>query len=279
MPLREYFPLLRSAYRKWSADGAADLAAALSYYTIATLVPFTVLLVASLGIFFGEAGRAEVQQQIGILAGSEIGRLFADIAAATHRSNNILVATLSALITLATGIGLFNHVKATMERMWHASAARRGSFWRRFLPNAALFVLIVALGALLFAAAAAATLLSVLEDPLLFGRFAAVLDLPVFFGLAALFFFLVYRLLPDKTFPAEDLAVGAVATAVFFTLGRFVLQLYFNWRNPASIYGTASAVVLLLFWVFYSAQIFYFGVEFTAVYAKRKQTNPHHLES
>jgi membrane protein len=271
-PIRSTFLLFRAAYQQWSDDNVADLAAALAYYALVSIVPLIVLFIAGVGIIFGEATtRHEIQRQIAAVAGTDIAQFVADVAAAARRSSNILAAWLSTSVTVLVAIGLFNHLRTSIDHMWRVPARPSEPFWKNFIPNIALFLMVLAISLLLLVTAFLSTILTVSASRLVDGNILIkLLNIPLLFLLGTFFFTAIYYLLPSKKLPARELIAGAAVTSLLFTLGRLLIGFYFTWQNPASIYGGASAVVALLLWVYYSAQIFYFGVEFTYVYARRK---------
>jgi membrane protein len=271
--MRSALTLFRSAIFQWREHNAASLAAALAYYALVSIVPLVVLAIAGLGIFFDRTATIhQVQAQISSVAGKDIGQLVADVASSTRRSNNLFVAIVSALITVFASLGLFNHIRSSLDRMFHAPKEKKMTWKKNFLRNISLFVIFGAIGLVLLLSALLTTDILFIAQ-YLFGapKLMNLLNVIFFFLMTTLFVTSIYRLLPSIKLPWKALLIGAVATSLFLTLGKLMIGWYLGAKDPASVYGGASAVVALLIWVYYSAQIFYFGVEFTYIYAKRKQ--------
>lgn len=258
---------------RWSDRNAPRLGAALAYYTLLSLAPLLVLLVGICGLVFKRSAEQHLVQQVAALAGSSSAKTIQTLLDSAHHANGTL-ATIIALATLLFGAsGVFMELRSSLNIIWDVPA-RLTSTWRDFVSERLVsFAMIVALGFLLLVSLIASAAISLLEKffsdfvPL---HFAILTELANFgislVGLAVLFA-LIFKFVPDLPIHWRDVAIGAIATAVLFTVGKALLGLYLGTAGVGSTYGAAGSLVALVVWVYYSAQIFFFGAVFTRVYA------------
>jgi membrane protein len=195
--------------------------------------------------------------------------------------------TLAGLLFGATG--LFFGIQDALNTVWQVPPDPPRNVWRALLgiiqDRALSFVMVVASGGLLVASLAISTLLTVL-DPLLSvlqpqsATLLTVVNLLISFGISALLFALLYRILPETKVRWREVWLGALSAALLFTVGRFVLSWYLTYSNVRTVFGAASSFVAVLIWVYYSAQIFLYGAEVCYVYTKRNLVSDEpHLRS
>jgi membrane protein len=219
--------------------------------------------------------------------GAEGARAIQPTIENTSRPSSGIVATLAGLITLLFGATVvFSELQDALNTIWKVpSTPRRGMMlrliWHRFLA----FIMVLAIGFLLLLSIIANSALTAVMQ--LFGD---ILPRPVdwlrtanfifSFGIVTLLFAMIYKVLPNLDIAWGDVLVGAVATAVLFMAGKFLIELYLGYSSIASVYGAAGSLVILLMWIYYSAQILYVGAEFTKVYAQRRMRKiaPHEAE-
>ena len=269
--------LLKQTYKEWRDDKASRLAAALSYYTAVAIAPLLVLLVTVIGFFYGQDS-AQIQL-IGQLRGM-VGPQGAEVAQAVIESadqpNVAGIAGILSLLTLMWGASnVFVELQDSLDTIWGVELKKRNTgitamIRERFLS----FSMILVIGFLLLVSLVLTAVLSAVGN-LLGGMMPGlallwqVVNFVVSFGITTLLFALIYKVLPDAEFSWRDVWMGAAVTALLFTIGKFVLGLYLGNQTMTSAYGAAGSLVVLLIWIYYSAQIFFFGAEFTQVYARR----------
>ena len=273
---RAFGSLLKEAGEAWVGDNATRLSAALAYYAIFSLAPLIVIAVSIAGLVFGEeAARGQLSGQIRSLAGETAGNAIQALAkGAAHRSAGIFAAIAGIIALLFGASGVFGELKRSLNDVWGVVAQPGGSLMAalrdRFLSFAMVlgigFLLVVSLVVSVGVAAVTAYLRSAL--PLPPGVFAAG-DLVISLGVVTLLFAMIFKILPDVSIRWRDVAIGAIGTALLFTIGKFLIGLYLGASSVASSYGAAGSVIVALLWVYYSACILFFGAEFTKVYARR----------
>ena len=273
---RVLWHLIKEAASDWSRDRAPRLGAALAYYTVFSLVPFLVVVIAVIGLVFGEeAAQSAILSQIAELVGEQTAAAIKDMIQRADQPSTGLFATGLAVATLLLGAsGVFGQLQDALNTVWGVEPKEGRGVWGfikdRFLSFVAVlgtgFLLLVSL--ILSSALAAfgkwfGELLPLPETVLQFMNFA--MSFVIITGLFAL----IFKILPDAKVAWRDVWIGAVLTSALFTIGKFALGLYLGKSNVASAYGAAGSLVLVLLWVYYSAQILLYGAEFTQVYANR----------
>ncbi len=276
-PLRVDWSLFQAAGIAWFAHDAQRLGAALAYYTIFSLAPLLLLFVSIAGILFGEdAVRGEIYWQIRAVAGHEGAAFIQQLlkGARMHPTSNILAAILGFTMIVVGASSVFGELRDDLNYIWDVPAPQE-SVWRGMLRYRIFsFALVLGSGLLITASLSLSVAIQAAEKyasgyiripPLLLeaanagGTFLAT----------TLLFGLVYTILPERRVPWRDVAVGSVVTAVLFTAGKSLVAIYLGRSGVGSLYGAAGSLVVLLVWVYYSAQIFLFGAEFTHVYSQR----------
>ena len=266
------------SFKEWNEDKASRLAAALAYYTMFSLAPLLVIVVAIAGFFFDRGTvQEQLTQQIQGLVGSE-GAAFAQTAlenANTPGDSTSLIASLISVVLLLVGAtGVFGQLQESLNVIWNVEAkpdsAAKGFIHQRLLS----FAMLVTIGFLLMVSLVLSTALAALSSyfsDLLPGMDALwqVLNIVVSLAIITVLFALLFKYVPDVKIDWNDVWTGAFITAFLFTVGKFLLGLYLGNGGFASTYGAAGSVIVILAWVYYSAQILFFGAEFTQVYARR----------
>lgn len=271
MPPRTARDLARRFARKWGDDQVATHGAALAYYTIFSIAPLLVVTIAVAGLVLGErVATSEVVARLEHAVGPEPARLLREMIAQVSSPRSGLIATLLGVTTMLLGAtGVLVRLQSTLERIWGTTRRRgvRGSLRQRAVGLG----LIVGFGLLVFASMLLATALNALEGRLaLYFPTAAALAGPASFlatlALHALAFATLFRVLPGARTPWRDLGVGGLFTALLFALGTEAIGWYLG-RASTSVYGAASSLVLLLLWIYYSAEILLAGAVFTVVWS------------
>ncbi|MBD0315239.1 MAG: YihY/virulence factor BrkB family protein [Nitrospiraceae bacterium] len=271
------WPLLKEAASDWSHDRAPRLGAALAYYTVFSIVPLLIIIIAVIGLVFGQdAAQGAIMQHIASLVGEQSAATLKDMIQRADEPSTGILATIIAVGTALLGAsGFFGELQSALNTVWGLQPKEGLGIWgyirSRFLSMATVlgtaFLLLVSL--LLTAAVSSVGkwfggLLPLPE--LVLQAINVLLSFIVITGLFAM----IFKVLPDAHVAWRDVWVGAALTAALFTVGKFAIGLYLGKSNPGSGYGAAGSLVILLVWVYYSAQILLYGAEFTQVYANRR---------
>lgn len=268
--------LLKDTVAEWQEDKVSLWAAALAYYTIFSIAPLLIIAISIAGAVFGEeAARGEIVGQIRGLVGQQGAEAIQTMIENANRpSSGGFIATLLGIGTLLFGAsGVFTQLQDALNAIWEVKPKPgqgiKGVVKSRFLS----FAMVLVIGFLLLVSLVMTAALSALSNffsHLLPGADGLwhVVNLGIAFGVITLLFAMIYKFLPDAKIPWSDLWVGAAATAFLFTIGKFLIGLYLGHSSIGSTYGAAGSLVVVLVWIFYSAQIILFGAEFTQVYAK-----------
>jgi membrane protein len=273
-------PRLRStiwgAMRGWSEHQAASRGAALSFYTLFSLAPILVLVISIAGLFFGaEAARGELFAQISGLIGETGAAAVQGVLAATQRTGGGVFATLAAIGMLVIGATtVFAELKSSLDAIWETREQVTNGIWAYLRKRVLSFGLVLVLAFLLLVSLAVNAALVLLQHywsqlwtQSSFGLVAEFFSALFSFGTVTLLFAVIFRMLPPVRVTWRDVLPGALITTLLFQIGKRFIGLYLGNSAVASSYGAAGSVVALMLWVYYSAQIFFFGAELTRQYA------------
>ena len=270
--------LLRDSVQAFIDDEALTRGASISFYTITSIGPVLFIVVAIAGLAFGEdAARGAIASQLSEL----MGRASADLVqtavqSASGKSSGILASVLGATTLLITASGVFGEMQSALNAIWKTQ--RRGTTVTRLVrARAASLGLVAALGFLLLVSLVISAILSGLSSyinaVLPFGALILqILNFAISFAMISVLFAAIYKVLPDAKLSWADVLVGALVTALLFNVGKFLIGFYLGHSALASSYGAAGALIIVLLWIYYSAQIFLLGAEFTKIYASRRGT-------
>jgi membrane protein len=269
----------RAVLRTWRAAHAGLHGAALAYYTLFALAPMLLIVTAVAGLVYGEeAVRGEVVGQIDQLIGRSGAELVESLLADAREADGGLAAVIGGITFLLGATGAFVELQRALNQVWQVHAAPRRNVSRFLLNRAQAFGLVVALGFILLvslvidaglSAVAAWSTVRFPELPLL-----DVLHGAVSLVVVSAVFALIYRVLPDVELGWRDVVLGSVVTAVLFTVGKRLIGLYLGQASPASAYGAAGSVVIVMVWVFYSAQVVLLGAAITRVASEARGARP-----
>jgi membrane protein len=272
---REIWALIKDAANGWNAHQASRIGAALAFYTVFSLGPILLLAVVVAGFFFGQgAARGEVHQQVSTLIGAKAAAEVQTLLLRAHRPAAGVLATAISVVTLlfSADVALVE-LKSGLDDIWSVQPETRRWYWRYLRSRLLSIGLILSLGFLLLASlifsAALGALATLSPGIVIVGLVLRSTNALMSFGLAVLLFATVYKVLPSVRLAWKDVVVGALITAVLFTAGKFVIGLYLGSSTVASTYGAAGSVIVVLLWVYYSAEVFLFGAELTRGYACR----------
>jgi len=272
---RAWWVLLKQSFRAWNDDYAPSMGAALAYYTLFSLAPLLIIVIAVGGLVVGqEAARGEIVAQFGALVGTEGARAVQDLLASASRPQASVVASIVGVVTLVVGAtSVFAELQSSLDRIWRAPALPQAGVFALIRTRLSSFGMIVALGFLLLVSLVIGAALSALGQwsGWLFSTLLLLqaANLIVGFAITVVLFAAAYRILPRVAIAWGDVWIGAVVTAILFTVGKYLIGLYLGHAGVASGFGAAGSVVVILVWVYYSAQVFLLGAEFTWVFAHR----------
>jgi membrane protein len=276
MTLKTAWQLIKTAGSNWSDDKASRLGAAIAYYTVFAIPPLLVIVIFVASLVFDENRvRSQLMDQVGGMVGEQgagsIGSALDKIG--SHKSG-IIATVIAAATLILTATGLFVELQSSLNTIWGVQAKGGLGVWGFIRDRLLSFAMVLGIGFLLMVSLVVSAVLAAL------GKYLAglvpgldwvwmLVNVGVSIGVITLLFAMIFKVLPDLRIAWRDVWVGALLTAILFTAGKFALGLYLGKNSTVSAYGAAGSLVLILLWVYYSAQILFFGAEFTQAYAAR----------
>jgi membrane protein len=258
----------------WVDHRASSKGAALAFYTLFSLTPILILASAIAGFIFGvDAARGEIVAQVQGMVGPNGAEAIQALLAAARDPTSGLMATIVASVLLVVGAtSVFAELKGSLDELWGIGKSQDTGFMGLVRTRLLSFGLVLVLAFLLLVSlvvSAALTLIEQRADGVLgiSTAFLTTISSIISFGVIACMFAVIYKTLPDAPLTWRDVWIGAVFTAGLFSLGKYVIGLYLGNSGVASSFGAAGSLIALLLWVYYSAQIFFLGAEFTRHYA------------
>jgi membrane protein len=273
--VKRYWELVNRVVNAWIDDRAPSMGAALAYYTLFSLAPLLLIVTAVAGLVFGEeAARGEIQAQLESLMGARSAGVVQDLLASVDQpAESKAAAALGVVLLLVGATTVFGELQNALDRIWRAREHPPSTGWISLVRERLLsFGMILAIGFLLMVSLVASATLAVVGrwwTPI-FGDWYTLASLgnhAASFVLVSAIFALIYKVMPRVKVAWNDVWVGAIFTALLFTLGKWLIGLYVGSSGVTSGFGAAGSLVVVLVWVYYSAQIFLLGAEFTWVYA------------
>lgn len=280
MGCRQCWDLLRSAFTEWVDDKAPRLGAALAFYTALSLAPLLVVVLAIAGLAYGQkAVEGQLVWQIQDMVGVEGAKAIQALISAAHRPSSGVIATILGLLTLFFGASsAFAELSDALNTIWRIPVNPRqsgvASLFDMVKRRTVSFLMVLGVGLLLlltlFASAGITAVETFFGDVLpMPGPFLQIVNFLISFMVIAILFALIYKVLPDVRLKWSDVAIGAAITSLLFSVGKFLIGLYLGTTTIASSYGAAGSFLIVLLWVYYSAQVFFLGAEFTKIYTRR----------
>ena len=270
-----YFQLLKDAFSEWSEDKVPRLSAALAFYTMLSIAPLLLIAMKVVGVFFRGSTETTVQSYVKNVTGNEeSAKTIVDMArnAANQQSEGTIAAIIGVVILLMSASGVFGELQDSMNTIFDVKPRPDRGFLGTVKDRFLSMTMVFGVAFLLLVSLIATAVLNSLSEHLLPGAnwLWKVVGYVVAFAIISGLFALMFKFIPDVKIQWKNVWLGAVVTAALFVLGKFALGWYLGRKGATSVYGTAGALVAVLLWVYYSAQIFFFGAEFTQVYARNK---------
>ncbi len=280
--------LLKETVKEFLDDKAMRLSAALAYYSVFSLAPLLIIAISIAGTIFGEdAARGAIEAELTESIGQQAAAAVQDMVSNAYLDGSSWVMTLVGFaILLVTASGVFAQLKDAMNAVWDIEVKPgggvKGLVKARLLALSMVLVIGFLLLISLMASAASAAAIKWLGNALpIPGFIFQICTFTISLGLVTVLFGMIFKILPDAHIEWRDVWSGAFLTAILFSIGKLLLGIYLGREGAASAYGAAGALILLLSWVYYSANILLLGAEFTQVYARsrgrRIQPNSHAL--
>jgi membrane protein len=263
-----------NSFTSWVDHRASSKGAALAFYTLFSLTPILVLAIAVSGFVFGaEAAQGEIVVQVQGLVGPNGAQAIQALLAASRDPVSGMVATLVASFLLLLGAtSVFAELKDSLDEIWDIDKSNQSALVEILRTRLLSFGMILVLAFLLLVSLVISAILAMLEHHVAayLSNTASILATAsslISYGVIACMFAIIYKTLPDVPLTWRDVWIGAIFTAGLFSLGKYVIGLYLGNSGIASSFGAAGSLIALLLWVYYSAQIFFMGAEFTRHYA------------
>ena len=273
---RKNFSILKASFSAFMEDKALKMSASLAYYTIFSMAPLIMILISAASIFYGkEAIQNKVFEELNGFLGNDAAMKIQEILREITLKSDSTLAIILGVATLFIGAtGVFIEIQDSINQIWRVKAKPKKG-WEKMIVNRILsFSMIISLGFLLIVSliingiilALSAKLNQYFPEMTVF--IIEIINAAITFVVIAALFGIIFKFLPDVEISWKDVRVGAIFTAILFTIGRYLIGLYVEKVGPGSAYGAAGSLIIILVWVYYTSAILYFGAEFTQVYAE-----------
>jgi membrane protein len=275
MNTKELLRILKTTIASWNKHEAPRLGAALAFYTILSMSPLVILLVAIAGLVLSHSTvQNDILSEVHDMVGPQGAKAVAAMLANTQRpAAGIFGAIVGVLSLLFGASGVFGELRSALNKIWEVEPKEASEIWLVLRERVLSFGMVLSIGFLLMVSLILSTALAAISK-----FFSGLLPVPTIviaavnflfsFGGIAVLFGLIFRFVPATRTPWRDLWPGSLVTALLFTIGKGLIGLYLGKASVGSAYGAAGSVIVLIVWVYYSAQIFFFGAEFTCSYRK-----------
>ena len=276
MKLADLWPLVKDAATAWIDDYAPSMGAAIAYYTMFSLAPLLLIAIAVAALVFGqEVASGEVLAQLRGLMGEQGAQAVQAMLESASKPEQGVLATIVGVLLLVVGATtVFGELQDALDRIWRAPARKESGVWSLLRSRLLSFGMILGIGFLLIVSLVMSAALSAIGKWMgpMFGSWEVVaqaVNFVISFAMVSVMFALIYKIMPRVKIAWRDVWTGAIVTALLFTIGKFAIGLYIGKSGVASAFGAAGSLAVLLIWIYYSAQIFLLGAEFTWAYAHR----------
>jgi membrane protein len=263
---------------EFSNDNVLKYSASLAYYTVFSIAPMIIIIIAVCGFLFNkEAVQGEIYGQIKSLVGSDAAMQVQDTIKNISFSQNTRLAAIIGIITLIIGAtGIFGEIQDSLNKIWGLQVKAKAGWWKIILNRLLSFSLVLSLGFVLVVSLVLNAIILALGNrlnllfPGILYTFIPAIEAISSLVITTILFAAIFKVLPDAKIKWKDVIVGGLATSVLFMLGKFLIGYYLASSKLTTMYGAAGSVIILLSWAYYSAAILYMGAEFTKVYAIRQ---------
>ncbi|MCU7496472.1 MAG: YihY/virulence factor BrkB family protein [Ignavibacteria bacterium] len=276
MKLSLVWNVLKETFTKWSDDKAPKLAASLSFYTIFSIAPMLLLIIAIAGFVFGnDAAQGRIVEQLQSLVGKESAVLIQNAIKQSSNLQSGIIATVIGIVTLLLGAsGVFLELQDSLNMIWKVRRKPDTAVMAFLKSRLISFSLIIAVGVLLMASLIISTVISALSDFIeryisIPGFVLSLTDFIISLLIMVVLFSMIYRVLPDVKLSWKDVRIGGIITSLLFILGKYLISLYLGRSSISSTFGAAGSLAVFIIWIYYTSQILFLGAEFTYVYAVR----------
>jgi membrane protein len=273
---KSVFDFLRQVFNEWNMDKVPRLAAALAFFTMLSIAPLLIVIIAVSGLLLGnDVARQQVIGQVQGLVGPQGGALINTVVQNTRQVGTTWFATIFGIVVIVLGAtGVVGELKDALNTIWNVASKPGDSILHVVRDRVFSLGMVLGLGFMLLVSLVISAALTALGSFLVsliqqWVFVAGLLDLVVSLGVITLIFAALFKFLPDVRVAWRDVWIGALVTALLFTLGKYIIGVYLGNSNLASPFGAAGSLVVLLVWVYYAAQILFLGAEITQVYANR----------
>lgn len=271
--LKSLWTILKNTVQGFADDKVTQLSAALSYATIFSFAPFTLVII-TIGAFFAQDLEGELFGELSQLLGTDVAKVLQDVVHKAQVANTSTISTIVGIgVILFSATTIFISIQESLNTIWGIKPKPKKG-WLKLIKNRLLsFSIIIALGFILLVTMSASSIIGLLNERLmtyfpdqmviLFKLIGIILNI----AFTTLVFLLIFKVLPDAKIKYRDVTIGAVVTTVLFLIGQYGISIYLSTSKISSLYGAAASILLLLVWVYYSATIVYIGAEFTKAWA------------
>ncbi|SEM16475.1 membrane protein [Chryseobacterium taichungense] len=276
--IKFFWEALKETYTKWNDSTASNDSASLAYYAIFSIPGLLIIIIWIAGYFFGEeAIRGQITSQISGLMGQDAAKSVQDmIAGALIDKENIFMKAIGVGSLVFGSTTLFFQLQRSLNSLWDVQPAPKKAFVKFLLDRANSLGMILIIGFLLMITMVLSSLISLLNNWITnyFGletyMVVELVNYLIGFTVTMLLFALMFKVLPDVEISWRPVWRGSFLTTILFTLGKFLLSLYFGTAKPTSAFGAAGTVILIMMWINYSCMLIFFGAEFTKIYANKR---------
>jgi membrane protein len=273
---KDFRPLLKMTFNGWYDKDPFRDSAVIAFYAVFSIPGLLLLVINIAGYFFDkEAVNQNILLQVSDTMGADTAAQIKDLLVNASRSKSSIWATIAGILVLLVGsTGVFVELQKSLNRVWHVRTVVKTGVLNNLKARLFSFGLILAIAFLLMVSLVVSTALAAMSNwikidtPYLLVTVLNLLQFIFSLSIISVLFALMFKILPDAKIEWKHVWLGAIVTGLLFTLGKTGLAFYFGKVQPASIYGAASSIILILLWVSYSSMILFFGAEFTAAYAK-----------
>jgi membrane protein len=274
--IRSFLGILKRTFISFDEDEGMKLSASLSYYTLFSIAPFLVIVIAVASSAFGrEAVEGKVYYQISNLVGHDAALQVQNIMANVQLKDQGVWGTIIGSIILILGAtGVFTEIQGSINYIWSVRAKPKKGLLKLIINRLISFSLVVSVGFILLVSLLLNSLMDIFYARLehMFTSISVqilyVLNMGLIFGITTLLFTFIFKVLPDATIRWKDSVTGAAFTAFLFLIGKLLIGLYIGNSRLGTTYGTAASIIVILVWIYYTSIILYFGAEFTKIYSR-----------